>query len=150
MVKLLILSLHVPHTLPARSARLDKVKGATLQDRAERRVGRWVQPMGTNLVEDDAIGRLSEDHGMRLDQHFELSGQWLFRWRSYLPFIFLVPLGVAVHRSGHDGTHLWADTIWPLICVATSMAGLALRLHCVGHAAPRTSGAIRTNRLRIR
>jgi hypothetical protein len=33
---------------------------------------------------------------MELREHFEGSGQWLFRWRSYLPLVLLIPLAAAV------------------------------------------------------
>lgn len=77
---------------------------------------------------------------MQLAKQFVRSGEWLFRWRSYLPLLFLFPLAWAVVDSCHERKYLWADTIWPVICLGISITGMAVRLHCVGHAAPGTSG----------
>jgi protein-S-isoprenylcysteine O-methyltransferase Ste14 len=67
-------------------------------------------------------------------------GDFLFRWRSYLP-LALVPLVVAaVARFQHPiRTHL-GDLAWEALCVLVALAGVAIRVVVVGFAAPGTSG----------
>jgi protein-S-isoprenylcysteine O-methyltransferase Ste14 len=77
---------------------------------------------------------------MALREHFESSGAWLFRWRSYLPLLllFLILIGL---RNFHD---LAADprleNVWTFICFAIGVLGLMLRAFVVGYAAHGTSG----------
>ncbi len=77
---------------------------------------------------------------MSLSTEMETQGQWLFRWRSYLPFVFVPCLTWEVMHSEHDGTSLWWHHVWPLACWCVSVLGLLVRVHCVGHAAANTSG----------
>ena len=77
---------------------------------------------------------------MALVSEFDRQGNWLFRWRSYLPFALLVPL-LAAFRTFDDPNHdpnlqQW----WTIVCIGVSLAGLALRAIAVGSAAPNTSG----------
>jgi protein-S-isoprenylcysteine O-methyltransferase Ste14 len=67
------------------------------------------------------------------------AGDFLFRWRSYLP-LALVPLMVAaVARWQYPFGHR-ADLEWEAACIGLSLAGVALRVWTVGVAAPGTSG----------
>jgi protein-S-isoprenylcysteine O-methyltransferase Ste14 len=67
-------------------------------------------------------------------------GDFLFRWRSFLPLLLLpvVVVGVA-HSRFLFPTHN-DDLEWEFACVALSLAGLALRMWTVGVAARGTSG----------
>ncbi len=68
------------------------------------------------------------------------SGDFLFRWRSYLPLVLLPLVAVAVGRSQYPfRTHI-ADLAWESGCVVVALAGLSLRVWTVGTAAPGTSG----------
>jgi len=77
---------------------------------------------------------------MPLIEEFERSGTWLFRYRSYLPFLFLplIILAVARYPLLDENFH------WHFACSLTSFAvsllGLWVRCHAVGHAPPGTSG----------
>ncbi|WP_430453302.1 methyltransferase family protein [Rhodopirellula europaea] len=77
---------------------------------------------------------------MPLIEEFERSGIWLFRWRSYLPFVFLPLIFVAAVRypviEAHPNLHL----AWGIFSVGVSLLGLFVRCHTVGHAADGTSG----------
>lgn len=77
---------------------------------------------------------------MPLVEEFERSGVWLFRWRSYLPFLFLPLILIAVVRypviEAHPNLHL----AWGVFSVGVSLLGLFVRCHAVGHAAEGTSG----------
>jgi protein-S-isoprenylcysteine O-methyltransferase Ste14 len=68
------------------------------------------------------------------------SGDWLFRWRGYLPLLlvplFLVSFLGAQHRTlGNLG-----DLIWELGCFVVALFGLAIRIATVGRIASGTSG----------
>lgn len=77
---------------------------------------------------------------MALVEEFESSGNWLFRWRSYLPLAL-----ATVIFSGFDhfnypfGSHL-LDQIWELVCLAVSFLGVAVRALTVGFTVTHTSG----------
>ena len=77
---------------------------------------------------------------MKLSEHFESSGNWLFRWRSYLPVI-LICAGLASLREFKypGGSHNW-DLVWEAVAALVGLLGLAIRVDAVGHAAPKTSG----------
>ncbi len=77
---------------------------------------------------------------MSLSTEMENQGQWLFRWRSYLPFVFVPCLTWEVMHPEHNGTSVWWNQVWPLACWCVSVLGLLVRVHCVGHAAANTSG----------
>ncbi len=77
---------------------------------------------------------------MSLSVQMENQGQWLFRWRSYLPFAFVPCLIWQVMHSPHDTTDWLWHGVWPIACWFLSLSGLLIRMHCVGHAAPNTSG----------
>ncbi|MGH7324380.1 MAG: methyltransferase family protein [Candidatus Rokuibacteriota bacterium] len=67
-------------------------------------------------------------------------GDFLFRWRSYLPFLLLPLVVFAVARARHLFSSHAADLAWEFACLSLAMAGLALRVWTVGVAAPGTSG----------
>ncbi|MGA2193536.1 MAG: isoprenylcysteine carboxylmethyltransferase family protein [Nitrospirota bacterium] len=74
---------------------------------------------------------------MDLKEHFEGSGNWLFRRRSYLPLV-MVGLFAGMlffYKAPPDETE-----IWDIVCLLISFAGLALRAYTVGFASWGTSG----------
>ena len=77
---------------------------------------------------------------MALIEEFERTGSWLFRWRSYLPFVFLPLIVTAVLRYPVIELHPNLHFIWSIISLGVSLVGLAVRCHTVGHAADGTSG----------
>src|SRR6185436_7843061 len=81
-----------------------------------------------------------EPGGMTLRNHFDHSGNWLFRRRSYLPLLLLPILLPAVVRIQYPGMSQKEDFLWEFICLAISLSGLAIRVLAVTHAAPSTSG----------
>lgn len=77
---------------------------------------------------------------MRLLDHFARTGDTLFRWRSYLPFL-LAPLFVASFigfRYPWD-SHAW-DLAWEVGCLLVSAGGAAIRIFVAGTAPRGTSG----------
>lgn len=77
---------------------------------------------------------------MALLEEFENSGNWLFRWRSYLPLvlvgIFLLAMG-DYQNFGEDGV---LDLYWTVACLVVSYFGLAIRVFTIGYTPERTSG----------
>ncbi|MGA1979562.1 MAG: isoprenylcysteine carboxylmethyltransferase family protein [Sedimentisphaerales bacterium] len=77
---------------------------------------------------------------MLLKEKLESAGNWLFRWRSFLPLLtigfFLI---VMRHFSYPQGKH-YLDLLWEGICFAVSLLGLAIRVFTVGYAPKGTSG----------
>jgi protein-S-isoprenylcysteine O-methyltransferase Ste14 len=76
-----------------------------------------------------------------LSREFERRGQWLFRWRSYLPLLLLPFAAVAMwyqQRLGRlPGT---METVYQVICLLVALAGVATRMIAIGYAQPGTSG----------
>lgn len=77
---------------------------------------------------------------MTLQRHFENSGNWLFRWRSYLPFLLFLlflPALPLIHRPMGDE---FLQNAWEIFCFFVSTMGLFIRCAVVGHTPPNTSG----------
>ncbi len=77
---------------------------------------------------------------MSLKDELGNQGNWLFRWRSYLPLV-VVPLFVVAVATmrwplGSPSFHKF----WEVFCLVVSFAGLAIRVKTVGHALRGTSG----------
>jgi protein-S-isoprenylcysteine O-methyltransferase Ste14 len=79
---------------------------------------------------------------MALREEFVKSGNWLFRWRSYLP-LFIIPFLLIALRepkyleqaAGENAEYLWEG-----FCAVVSFTGLLIRCVVVGYAPRRTSG----------
>ena len=71
----------------------------------------------------------------------ERNGQWLFRWRSYLPLILLpfALLAVATHQNYLADSERW-DFVYKLGCLVISLTGLMVRAVTLGYAQPGSSG----------
>lgn len=77
---------------------------------------------------------------MPLLEELEASGNWLFRWRSYLPLIFTVLILSGLSSFHYPfGSHL-LDELWEVICLGVSFLGLLVRALTIGYTAGRTSG----------
>lgn len=77
---------------------------------------------------------------MALREEIERSGNWLFRWRSYLPLLLFVPVLLGLrHFTYPEGRHE-LDLAWEAVCLAVSLAGLAVRVVTIGHTPAGTSG----------
>ena len=77
---------------------------------------------------------------MPLREEFERSGNWLFRWRSYLPLLLLLPMMLAIGHPHSLGVNDARPDFWPLVCMGISFCGLAIRVATVGYAPAGTSG----------
>lgn len=73
-----------------------------------------------------------------LRQELVRQGDFLFRYRSYLPFLLLPGAALAYSGSLVAGTS--NDTPWRLTCLGVSLLGLAVRVYVAGTIAAGTSG----------
>ncbi len=77
---------------------------------------------------------------MRITQHFSQTGEFFFRFRSYLPFIVL-PLAI-YSLKGYNyplGYH-WLDLLWEALCFSVSLIGVFIRFWVSGTSPIGTSG----------
>ena len=76
---------------------------------------------------------------MALIEEFDRSGNWLFRWRSFLPLVLYVMAALVilfeadVHLSMFDATWAWS-------CIAVSLFGQLIRAITIGYTPKGTSG----------
>lgn len=77
-----------------------------------------------------------------LKDHLVTQGSFLFRWRSYLPLLLLVPAIAALPQSGFFENRFgeFAEGIWDVFCVLVALSGLALRVATVSFVPSGTSG----------
>ncbi|MGQ9689074.1 MAG: methyltransferase family protein [Desulfobaccales bacterium] len=77
---------------------------------------------------------------MLIDE-FKKTGDWLFRWRSYLPLV-LLGLAIPAIRYSAVGTAGLpsAPTAWDYIALMVALAGLGVRVLTVGYVPAGTSG----------
>ncbi len=84
-------------------------------------------------------GSPSECGGLKLADHFARSGDFCFRWRSYLPLallpVFLLGVADAAQRPVPEA---WGR-VWQVACLLLSLAGLAVRVFTIGTAPATTS-----------
>ncbi|MFM1933042.1 MAG: hypothetical protein RL226_2345 [Bacteroidota bacterium] len=76
---------------------------------------------------------------MALIEEMEASGNWLFRWRSYLPLVLYV-LAVIVIFSGWGEMTNHHHLDWTLLCLAVSLLGQVIRAITIGFTPRGTSG----------
>lgn len=79
---------------------------------------------------------------MPLRETLEKQGNWLFKWRSYLPLLFLPVIFIALRDAGllqrAEGDLI--DDIREALCVMISLSGLFIRCLTIGYAPVGTSG----------
>jgi protein-S-isoprenylcysteine O-methyltransferase Ste14 len=78
---------------------------------------------------------------MALREELERQGNWLFRWRSYLPLL-IIPLSfVALHGSASDTLDSPASDhqYWEAFCFVMSLLGFAIRCLTVAYVPAGTS-----------
>lgn len=79
---------------------------------------------------------------MTLREELEKQGNWLFRWRSYLP-LFILPVLLIALRESEYLERVFGDTIedfYEGFCIAISFLGLAVRCITIGFIPKGTSG----------
>lgn len=79
---------------------------------------------------------------MALKEEFEQIGNWLFRWRSYLPLLMIGNVVLFMEHFdyiGHSHSHS-LDQLWEIICLLISFLGLGIRIYTIGFTPYGTSG----------
>lgn len=69
-------------------------------------------------------------------------GNWLFRWRSYLP-LMLLPVAILVFQNSGWMTQLFGEAVeegYDYLCLVIAFSGLAIRIATVGFVPAGTSG----------
>lgn len=77
---------------------------------------------------------------MALREEFENTGNWLFRWRSYLPLAVIGIFLLALRDYEYPGHSERLDHIWEVVCLMVSFFGLTIRILTIGYTSKGTSG----------
>jgi protein-S-isoprenylcysteine O-methyltransferase Ste14 len=77
---------------------------------------------------------------MALVNELEAQGNWLFRWRSYLPFLLIVLIAVAFRHFDYPFHSYFVHEVWEQACLTVSLVGLLIRGLTIGYTPARTSG----------
>jgi protein-S-isoprenylcysteine O-methyltransferase Ste14 len=77
---------------------------------------------------------------MALREELERAGNWLFRWRSYVPLFLVVPMLAAMHHPDYLAQDRAGNDAWAVFCLAISLCGLGIRVLTVGYVPRGTSG----------
>jgi protein-S-isoprenylcysteine O-methyltransferase Ste14 len=76
---------------------------------------------------------------MAMIEELDRSGNWLFRWRSYLPLV-LYAFAAAVIWLEADSDMPLFNLNWAVVCLVVSMAGQVIRAITIGYTPKGTSG----------
>lgn len=77
---------------------------------------------------------------MPLEESLRANGNWLFRWRSFLPMLLVAAIAVAMWDFDYFLGRYEYQEMWELFCLVISCLGLLVRILTVGHAPKYTSG----------
>ena len=79
---------------------------------------------------------------MALREEMESQGQWLFRWRSYIPLLLFIPLFFALREGDYLERNVgeWVDNLYKAGCFTISFFGLFIRGLTLGFTPEGTSG----------
>ena len=77
---------------------------------------------------------------MTLREEFESTGNWLFRWRSYLPLALIGIFLLALRGYEYPGHSIKLDHLWEVLCLLISFLGLGIRILTIGNTPKGTSG----------
>ena len=77
---------------------------------------------------------------MSLIDELEQQGQWLFRWRSYLPLLLVALLPIAFSGYEWPFTDYFHYAVWSKLCFGISLLGLVIRCVTIGYTPAKTSG----------
>jgi protein-S-isoprenylcysteine O-methyltransferase Ste14 len=75
-----------------------------------------------------------------LQQEIVREGNWLFRWRSFLPLILLAFVLIVMGEYQYLAGHGALDLVWGISCILLSTVGLGIRVFTAGYAPATTSG----------
>ena len=84
---------------------------------------------------------------MALREHFENSGNWLFRWRSYLPLLMIFLIICAIFTKPMGPREEGQEILIEMAGLLVSFLGLTIRALVVGFKPRRTSGGNTTEQV---
>ena len=67
-------------------------------------------------------------------------GNWLFRWRSFVPVALVLPIAIALADFHYPAGNHALQHAWAFGCLCVSLCGLVIRVLTIGHAPSGTSG----------
>jgi protein-S-isoprenylcysteine O-methyltransferase Ste14 len=77
---------------------------------------------------------------MLLQEQLSRNGAWLFRWRSYLPLVFIAVMIPAFQEFRYPFDSHAYHRIWEMFCFAITLVGLLIRCYTIGYVPKGTSG----------
>lgn len=77
---------------------------------------------------------------MLLRKKMSKTGNFLFRWRSYLPLLMIVLILLAMRNFEYPLYNEIFDELWEICCLLVAILGLAVRIATVGYTPKGTSG----------
>jgi protein-S-isoprenylcysteine O-methyltransferase Ste14 len=80
---------------------------------------------------------------MLLNDRFKTQGHFLFRWRSYLPFLIVPVAALAISQAGsqvQDTLGKGFEEVWEAVSIVVAVSGALLRVFTVGFVPAGTSG----------
>lgn len=77
---------------------------------------------------------------MTLREKIERQGNWIFRFRSYLPMLILLIILLEMRNFTYPYNDHSLDQIWELFCLSIAFLGLAIRVYTIGYVPKGTSG----------
>ena len=77
---------------------------------------------------------------MALQEEFETTGEYFFRWRSYLPLVMAVLFILALAQFRYPFANHGLDLAWDAGCLAVALLGQVVRFFTVGFVPRGTSG----------
>ncbi|MEY3398708.1 MAG: hypothetical protein RL220_1302 [Bacteroidota bacterium] len=76
---------------------------------------------------------------MALIEEFEKSGNWLFRWRSFLPLVLYILAAFVIVFEFDEHQPIYTQN-WAIACLAVALFGQLIRALTVGYTPKGTSG----------
>ena len=77
---------------------------------------------------------------MGMDKEMVDQGNWLFRWRSYVPIAFVAPLAIGVATMHWPFNSYALHEKLEFVCMAISILGVLVRVMTIAHTPAGTSG----------
>jgi protein-S-isoprenylcysteine O-methyltransferase Ste14 len=77
---------------------------------------------------------------MILRERIERQGNWIFRYRSYLPLAIILIIAIAMRDYTYFRNDYKLDLLWELGCLFIAFTGLAIRMYTIGYVPKGTSG----------
>ncbi|HOK40465.1 MAG TPA: isoprenylcysteine carboxylmethyltransferase family protein [bacterium] len=75
-----------------------------------------------------------------LKDFFIKEGNFLFRWRSYIPLLFILIIFISLQNFYYPKNKHNYDVLWEFVCLGISLFGLSIRIVTVGFTPEGTSG----------